>query len=154
MRLKWLVLFAVSLPCLADTGLDSLRASLLALRDKPIDSGGPRGAVPQLTIVKHQLRDLVESRFKGFTRDFDEGLLERELNAELLYAKLFCGYYGVADRPPCPDWSLFGFLKELKLHRSGIFLVLKTGVGIACGYDESAYLYTWSDEGRRRVCQT
>jgi hypothetical protein len=30
---------------------------------------------------------------------------------------------------------------ECKLHRSGIFVVLKTGVGIECGFDESAYLY-------------
>jgi hypothetical protein len=120
MRLKWLALFAMCLPSLSDNGLDSFRESLLAMRDKPIDSGGPGGAVPQLATAKHQLRDWVESR----------------LNAELLDAKLFRGYYGVKGRPPCADWSLRGFLNELKLHRSGIFLILETGVGIECGCDE------------------
>jgi hypothetical protein len=32
-------------------------------------------------------------------------------------------------------------------------VVVETGVGIECGYDESAYLYAWSKEGWRRVWQ-
>lgn len=33
-------------------------------------------------------------------------------------------------------------------------MILQTGVGIECGFDESAYLYSWTDEGWRRVWQT
>jgi hypothetical protein len=55
---------------------------------------------------------------------------------------------------PCPDWTLLGVLNPIELRRTQGFLVLKTGVGIECGFDESAYLYSWSDEGWRRVWQT
>jgi hypothetical protein len=33
-------------------------------------------------------------------------------------------------------------------------LILQTGIGIECGFDESAYIYSWSEEGWRRVWQT
>ena len=54
----------------------------------------------------------------------------------------------------CPDQNLVGFLGELSLRREGGFLILRTAMGIECGFDESAYLYSWSAEGWRRVWQT
>jgi len=95
----------------------------------------------------------VESRLKGLTLDGDEGELERSLNAKLREVKLFCGA-NTADQQPCPDWTLLGFLDSLKFRRSRGFLILQTAIGIECGFDESAYLYSWSDEGWRRVWQT
>jgi hypothetical protein len=153
MRFWLLALFALCLPGLADTALDGLRASLTEMRGKPPDWGGPRGATPQLTIAKHQLRDWVESKLKTFGFRADEGELERRLNSELRDATLFCGQE-MPNQQPCPDWSLLGFLDGLKLRRTGGFLILQTGVGIECGYDQSAYLYGWSSEGWRRVWQT
>lgn len=82
-----------------------------------------------------------------------KGELQRRLNAELRAAKLFCGE-NAADQQPCPDWTKLGYLDGLKLRRSRGFLILQTAIGIACGFDESAYLYSWSDEGWRRVWQT
>jgi hypothetical protein len=152
--LRSFIFFVICVPCFANPALDALRTTLVAMRGKPPDSGGLRGATPQLTVAKHQLRDWVESQLKGFPRDGDEGELQRKLNPQLRDAGLFCGE-DAADRNPCPDlWTLNGFLSDLTLRRSGVFLILQTGIGIECGFDESAYLYAWSNEGWRRVWQT
>jgi hypothetical protein len=132
-----------------DSPLDALRSSLIAMRGKPPDYGGPRGATPQLTVVKHQLRDWVESRLPSLSPSRDEGELQRTLNSELRAAKLFCD-----DQEPCPFWTQLGYLADFSLRRSGGFLILQTAVGIECGYDQSAYIYSWSVEGWRRVWQT
>jgi hypothetical protein len=152
--LRLVIVLAICWPALAaDTSLDALRLSLIGMRGKPPDYGGPRRATPQLTVAKHQLRDWVESRLLAFLELGDEGDLERKLNAELREAKLSCGY-DVPDQQPCPDWTLLGYVDPLKFRRSGVFLILQTGVGIECGFDESAYIYGWSVEGWRRVWQT
>jgi hypothetical protein len=135
-----------------DARLDALRSTVMALRRRPPHSGGTREATPQLTVAKHQLRDWVESRLAGFAERDDEGALERRLNAELRGANLSCG----EDAPKeaqCPDWSFTGFLEELKVRRDGAFLIVQTGAGIECGYDESAYLYSWSGSSWRWVWQ-
>jgi hypothetical protein len=151
-----LVLFALCWPGLAaDTAplLNALGSSLAGMRGKAPGSDGERGATPQLTVTKHLLRDWVESRLHALPQSGDEGALERKLNAELREAKLFCGE-GTPDQQPCPESTSIGYLHDLKFRRSSSFLILKTSVGIECGTDESAYLYSWSDEGWRRVWQT
>jgi hypothetical protein len=135
----------------ADAPLDGLRSSLIGMRGKP-PSDHLRGATPQLTIAKHQLRDWVESRLAGLSQRADEGEFGRRLNSDIGAAKLTCGA-STAGLEPCPDWTMVGFLESLDIHRSGVFLILRTGVGIECGFDESAYIYSWSDEGWRRVWQ-
>lgn len=156
--MKRLGLLAVVLACAAlakDAGLDALRSTLAGMRGKAPDSSAPRGATPQLTIVKHELRDWVESRLATLPEQGDVGELERRLNAELREAGLFCGE---ANGAPCPDFAssglLLGFLDDLKLRRFGIFLIAQTAVGIECGFDESAYVYGWSGEYWRRVWGT
>jgi hypothetical protein len=86
------VILALSRPSLADDmRLDPLRSSLMQMRGKPVNYGGLRGATPQLTVVKHQLRDWIESRLPGLSQRGDEGDLERKLNSELGGGGLFCG---------------------------------------------------------------
>jgi hypothetical protein len=155
-QLRLLVLCALCWPGLAaDTAptLNALGSSLIGMRGKAPGSDGLRGATPQLTVAKHLLRDWVESRLRALPESGDEGALERKLNAELREAKLFCSA-GTQDQQPCPDGTLLGFLSDLQFRRSGSFLILQTSVGIECGADESAYLYSWSGEGWRRVWQT
>jgi len=134
-----------------DATLDAVLTPLKGMRGKPVDYGGPRNATPQLTVVKHALRDWVESRLARFRQDGDIGDLERSLNAELRKAGAVCG--ATPGTTPCPDWSELGFLGEVRVRRAQAFLVVETGVGIECGDDESAYLYSWSTEGWRRVWQ-
>lgn len=110
-----------------------------------------RGATPKLTAVKHELPDWVEMRIKELSRDGDEHNLARTLNSELHAAGLNCNWENPSER--CPEWIYLGYVSDIQLRRSGDFLILITGVGIECGFDDSAYLYGWSPEGWRRVWQ-
>jgi hypothetical protein len=144
-------LVLLSWPChAADAKLNALRSSLVAMRGNAQTAGMLRGATPQLTVVKHQLRDWAESRLVTLKARDDEGALQRQLNAELRAAGLSCSY----KTQPGPDWTCVGYLEDLTLRQSGGFLVLQTGVGIDCGSDESAYLYAPSSEGWKRAWQT
>ncbi len=124
------------------------------MRGKEPDSGGPRGATPQLTVAKHQLRDWIETQLRSLPRGGDEGGIERKLNSELRDAGLACRDDSTPGQELCPDWTNLGFVGNVRLRRDGVFLVVQTALGIECGYDESAYLYSWSDEGWRRVWLT
>jgi len=107
-----------------------------------------------LTTAKHQLRDWVESRLASLSGRGDEGEFERKLNAEIRKAKLTCGPADpVREQPPCPDWYYSGFVGDLVVRRKAGFLIVQTGVGIVCGYDESAYVYSWGGEQWTRVWQ-
>lgn len=146
-------LFFVALSCRADPRLDALRATLVEMRGKPQDNAAPRGATAELTAAKHQLRDWAESRLNALPRDGDEAELAKQMNAGLRGVQLICGY-DPHDEIRCPDWSQLGFLNPIQLRSVRGFLVLKTGFGIECGFDESAYIFSWSDEGWRRVWHT
>jgi hypothetical protein len=153
-RSTLLAFVALSSPGLAeDTQIPALRAALVATKHLPDAADRIRGASPQLTIAKHQLRDWVELRLKSVPLRGDEAEFARLLNADLRSAGLFCGD-DAGGKVSCPEWTLLGVLNPINLRRTEGFLVLQTGVGIECGFDESAYLYSWSDEGWRRVWQT
>ena len=117
---RLLALLALCVPAVAEEGrLIALRSSLVAVHAIPADSAGPRGAAPQLTVAKHQLRDWIETRLELLTRTGDEGELERKLNSELRESKLLCAT-DVPELQPC-------YLKGIQFGRSGGFLILKTG---------------------------
>jgi hypothetical protein len=148
-RLRYVLLLTFCGAALAQTDLEPLRTMLVPLRAvKPQDQPGPRGATPQLTAIKHHLRDWVESRLTPLSARADETEAAREWNSELRDAHLICD-----PQADCPNWGLLGYLEEVRLERSGGFLILTTGIGIECGFDESAYMYSNSSEGWRRVWQ-
>jgi hypothetical protein len=152
-RFTLLAIVATGWPaCAEDALLKDLRSTLLEIRQGPTKSAAPRGGSFRLTVAKHNLRDWVESRLKAFAVRGDEAEFARLLNAELRSAALICG--DADGDVACPDWTSSGFLNAVKLSRTHGFIVLQTGVGIECGFDESAYLYSWSDEGWRRTWQT
>src|SRR5450432_3738077 len=98
--MRLLVLVALCWPGIAaDTALSTLRSSLIGMREKPPEFGGPRGATPQLTVVKNRLREWVEWRLATLSQSGDETAFERKLNAELHDAKLFCGEYELGLQP-------------------------------------------------------
>ena len=93
-------------------------------------------------LVKHALRDWIESQLSGLMPKDDPGVLARKLNAELRESRYFCDYS--SDETRCPDDSQLGFLWEIKLEAPlANFLVIRTSVGIQCGFDDSAYAYEW-----------
>src|SRR5438105_4724532 len=95
-------------PCKAQSDLEPLRESLIAMRGNSAGPGVPRGSTPQMTAAKHHLRNWVESKLNAVKLPGDEGELERKLNAELRAAKLICGAT-TAGLEPCPDRTLLGF---------------------------------------------
>ena len=125
-----------------DPGLEALRTTLVALRPLQDKHPDTRDATPILTVAKHQLRDWIESRLARFSPSDNERALLAGLHEGVRDAKLFC-------EDECNP-SYLGFLDDVQIHREQEFLVVQTSVGIRCGYDESAYLYTWSGSAWKR----
>ncbi len=123
--------------------LDGLRAALEALRPQLQQHRDTRGATPALTVVKHRLRDWAESRLASFGQTGDEDALNRQLQVALLNAGLLCPN-------GCMSTSL-GYVDQVRVHHQGEFLTVQTSVGIACGYDDSAYVYAWNAGAWRRI---
>lgn len=143
-RAFW-VLFLLSLASQAQTDpFAGLRTTLEGLHKHRNEHAETRGATAGLTQAKHQLRDWVERRLVTFTPAEDEYALTRGLQDSLAGLR-------------CPDGCVtsgLGFVDPVRFHRDGEFLTVQTSVGIACGYDDSAYVYQWSKNGWQRVFET
>jgi hypothetical protein len=143
----------------AGTPLDDLHALLAPMRAQPSGmSGKMRGASEQFSMMKDQLRNWIESRLAGLGADGDEAVLALRLNDELRQADLSCrkppDRDGISDAPACvggtSEDSELGFLNDITIQRQSYgygdeFLIVQTGLGIVCGFDESAYVYQWKD---------
>lgn len=150
-RLVWLLFLLCETVLAADPRLEALRSTLLPMRAiQPDEAKGPRGATPQLTVAKHQLLDWLDSRLAHLGEDVDVGEVQRNLNLELRDAGLSCTDDGPV-KTKCPEWTLSGFAGQVNVRRSAAFVVITSGVGIECGYDESAYVYSWTGEKWVRV---
>ena len=135
----------------SDLNLEALRATLIPMRGKqPDEATGPRGATPQLTVAKHQLLAWLDSRLGSLSREVDSLEVQRNLNIEIRDAGLSCEE---SAKSPCPDWTLSGFVGRVAINWRAAFLVVTAGMGIECGYDESAYIYSWNGQKWVRVWQ-
>jgi hypothetical protein len=135
----------------ADARLDTIRALLLPMRTADFSSNKVRGATPELTAVKHQLREWIEShlsalQWNGVRWVPDPIVLQEQLNDELNRAGLFC----VPEWKGCESRTPLGFLGRIVLEMQSDVLVAKTAVGIECGYDESAYVYEQNAGSKER----
>ena len=121
--------------------LTAIRDSVLALRKYANDHQDVRGGIPQLTAIKHQLRDWIDARLAGFPQNGDPLTLSESLHNGLEGARLFCD-----NDSDCFPTS-FGFLDEIQVNREGSDLIVETavGTGVRCGYDNSVYIYEWKD---------
>ena len=126
--------------------LAGLPAALRQLRDHLEEHRPTFGATPELTVAKHQLRDWVESRMAGLSERDDIRALAQTLHTSLVDANLLC-----RDLNDECDWSFLGYVDDVRVSRSGGFLVFVTAVGISCGFDESAYVYAREGQRWRRV---
>lgn len=142
-----LALLFLGLPLSAqDSGLAALRVTIMSMRQQPNASRQTRGATPELTTAKHQLRDWIESLLTKFAENGDEAALSETIHAGIRDAKLFCVDFNLECYP-----SNRGFLDEVQVNRENGFLTVRTAVGIWCGYDYSAYVYRWTDNRWRRI---
>jgi hypothetical protein len=134
------LLLGCSAAAAQQSSLSDLRATLLAMRpqgDQRSDvNRQTRGATPRLTQAKRQLRDWMERRLASFPQKGDEDALARDMGDLVRDAGLIC-------EPRCPN-NYLGYLDAVRVGREREFLVVRTSLGIWCGYDESAYVYGFS----------
>jgi len=152
-RKTWAAFAALFLPIAvahaAPSDFVPLAKTLAAVRAVPA-MNKMRDAGPELTPVKQQLRVWIEKRIASIGEHADFAALTRQLNEALSAAQLTCGNAQTA-RKRCeeklggeatePDAR--GYLGDvaMSLANAGRYLVVKTDVGVRCGFDESAYVY-------------
>src|ERR1035441_4195286 len=155
--MRWLFGALLALPFAAsaeDARLNEVREMLAPMRKVPAAHLRVRGATPELTVIKHTLRDWIESRLTALAADGDPTALGGQLD-ELKQAGLFCADGPQRGETPCPERSLLGFLDAVRLYRPPLseFAVVQTAVGINCGFDASADAYERSGDHWRRFWQ-
>ena len=141
-----------------------LHAALAALRGHRQDNLDTGGASPAFDPIKRRLRDWLLARLPAQKPTPESAAaLASEINAALKQADLLCPPDAdKASNGPCSASGQFfpmGYLDEigLELHdtgTSGIFLVAKTGIGVSCGFDASAYVFAWNDGAWRLAWQS
>jgi hypothetical protein len=139
--------------------LSDIRSQLQRIRTDAPNHVETRGAGPELTAVKHKLRDWIEShlvRLSADPNDFEGGretALAIELNDQIKRAHLLC-----ATENECVknDQTSLGFLGKIRLEfrQRKSFLVVQTALGVECGFDDSAYLYRRSQGTWKRIWQS
>src|SRR5215469_14739029 len=116
-----------------DAGLTALHTSLSALHAQMaganINTPMPGAA---LTSVKHQLRNWVESQIANVDTVEKAASLASHLNDKL-------NLVSVVESKESEN--LFGSVDQIRFTTQADLLILTTGVGIICQYDESAYAY-------------
>jgi hypothetical protein len=126
------------------TALVNVRSTLRQLSGQLDAHGSTYGASSGLTAVKHELRDWIESRLAGQSRELATNAFTEILQTSLRDADLLCNDCTVS-------MNYLGFVDDVRIKRQGDFLSVVTATGISCGYDESAYVYAWNGRQWRRV---
>ncbi len=143
-RTAWVLLLAWPSVLAQTDSLAPLRATLQTLYRHRQENPATRGATADLTVAKHQLRDWFEQRLAKFDPAGNEVAINREFQEALAGLR-------------CPDGCVttaLGFADPVRVHRQGEFLTVQTSLGIACGYDDSAYVYEWRANAWRRIFET
>ena len=142
----------------ADDRLSSLRELLAPMRAVNHDDPDARGATPALTTAKHLTRDWIEQQLGAFTDIIDTQQVAVGFNQDLRKADLLCEAAQSSD-DRCSErepywWDGTGYLRPLRIEKPyHDFLVVRTGMGILCGSDDSAYVYAWRGNHWHRVWQ-
>ncbi len=103
------------------------------------------GARPELTVAKHQLRDWIERQL-GSLKDLQHTeALSGHINDKLKAVNVA----GSGD-----DQNLLGSVGDVRLSSESGFLIVTTGVGILCQFDESAYGYKKVNDRWQRVWES
>ncbi len=145
-------------PAAGDALLADIRVQAEQARAEAPQHIETRGASPRLATIKHALRDWVESRLSQLPSEPDGGdaaaeALATRLNAELEQAQILSTAQGdSAGDGLSALGSLVPLRLEYRLRHS--YLLLRTGVAVQCGADESAYLYRWREGHWERAWQS
>jgi hypothetical protein len=144
------IFFLCSVAAAQEAQLAAVGKTVLSLRDYAKSHPNVHGAVPDVTLAKHQIRDWIESRLATFPEKGDETTLSNYFRSGISNAKLFCD-----DDSDCVPTAL-GFLDEIQVNRDHGLLAITTavGTGIRCGYDYSGYVYEWKADKWQRVWES
>jgi hypothetical protein len=136
--------------CASARGADELGSLTQAVKTLRSTHGTntERDAGPELTPIKQALRHWIETQIVTLPdSNNDTGILTRlqdALTTDINAAGLQCGDAG---EPNCgradQQFNARGYLDGVRLAYldGGRYLTVETGVGIVCGYDQSAYIY-------------
>jgi len=122
---------------------DDLVTTMHTLRTQAGKREESRDAYELLTTAKHQLRDWIEVQLSKFDATGDAAVLAHDLNEAL--RGLMCSFGDLPGAPACPEDNWLGYLARVRLERVGLELIVETSIGIQCGFDDSAYLFSWPD---------
>ena len=142
--LLWIVLAAAA--AAQDVELGALHATLVSLHSQAmLKAKETRGATPDLTVAKHQLRDWIEKRLGSMKGDGDEKAFSVQINEALKTV----GVKAAAD-----DENVVGSLGGVRFSMEAGLLIVTTAVEILCQYDESAYAYRYMDGRWQRIWES
>jgi hypothetical protein len=134
-----IVTLSIARLCIAQPAAPAtLRPVLQQLRSGFDAHRATLGATEALTTVKHGLRAWVESQLIATPESVDTRALAAALHVALRDASLLC-----LDMAGDCATNALGYVDDVRVTHAGEFLSVVTAVGINCGYDESAYAYTW-----------
>lgn len=141
-----LALLLAAVSSAQDAQLDALRATLAAVHSYASEANYETlGATPELTVAKHQLRDWIESRL-GSLRDLE--------HLEAASARINEDLKAVSVTGSKDDQNLMGSVGDVRFSNKEGFLIVTTGVGILCQYDESAYAYKRIEDRWQRTWES
>ncbi|MCA0201285.1 MAG: hypothetical protein LCH56_10650 [Proteobacteria bacterium] len=134
--------------------LDGVRKALTPLRQSAADAAR---MPPEFLAARDGLRDWIEARLARFPQNGDTGAFNKALNAEIAAKDLACveakapGYNRCASPG---EFNARGFLGLVDAERVRDLLIIQAEIGVACGFDETAYIYEWAKAGWRRLIDT
>ena len=144
--MKFLALILYLIQPFQDAQLATIKTSLMTLRDQYDDHRATKGAAEDLTKIKHQLRDWVESRLATLPENVNTAVLTENLYNAVKFGHLFC-----SDRDDDCFENALGYLDEIEVNKENGFLIIKTAIGLFCSFDYSAYVYSWRGDKWQRV---
>ncbi len=138
-------MWATSAAFAQDTQLAALHSTLVTLHSHdPKANIETLGATPELTVAKHQLRDWIEMQL-GSLKDGEQEALSARINE---------GLKAVDVAEAGDDQSLLGSVGDVHLSIEAGVLIVTSGVGILCQYDESAYAYKRMNGSWHRIWES
>lgn len=138
----------------AAADLDAVRKALTPLRQSSAEANR---LPPAFITARDGVRDWIETQLARFPQNGDTAAFDKALNAEIAAMDLACVEAKAPGYNRCASPSEFnarGFLGAVEAERVRDLLIIQAEIGVACGFDEAAYVYEWAKVGWRRLIDT
>jgi len=138
----------------AAADLDVVRKALTPLRQSTAEAAR---LPPEFLAARDGVRDWIETHLARFPQNGDTGAFNTALNAEIAAKDLACAQAEAPGYNRCAspgEFNARGFLGAVAAERVRDLLIVQAEIGVACGFDETAYVYEWVKVGWRRLIDT